>query len=114
MAKIIELYDNGHGVNTWLANALPTKVSREYKKARELVKDIVAKRKAQGVDARILVPEETDISLAERCRRVNAICDKYGKDNVILISVHCNAAVLMENGSRRAVGASIPLGADQG
>lgn len=91
MAKIIELYDNGHGVNT-AGKCSPDQSLREYKKARELVKDIVAKRKAQGVDARILVPEETDISLAERCRRVNAICDKYGKDNVILISIHCNAA----------------------
>ena len=56
------------------------------------MRDIVAKRKAMGYDARILVPEDTDVSLTERCRRVNAICNQYGKDNVIMISVHCNAA----------------------
>lgn len=89
--QIIELYDNGHGINT-LGKCSPDKSLREYKKARELVRDIVAKRKAMGYDARILVPEDTDISLTERCRRVNAVCSQYGKDNVILVSVHCNAA----------------------
>lgn len=88
---IIELYDAGHGVDT-LGKCSPDKSLREYKKARELVRDIVAKRRAMGIDARILVPEETDVSLAERCRRVNDICKQYGKNNVLLISVHCNAA----------------------
>lgn len=91
MKKIVELYDNGHGIDT-LGKCAPDKSLREYKKARELVKDIVARRRAMGYDARILVPEEKDISLVERCRRVNAICKQYGKDNVILVSVHCNAA----------------------
>lgn len=91
MSKIIELYSPGHGRNT-PGKCSPDRRLLEYKKARELVKDIVAKRREQGVDARILVPEEYDVSLSERCRRVNAICDKYGKDNVILVSVHCNAA----------------------
>lgn len=91
MKKIIELYDNGHGENT-PGKRSPDQKLREYKKARELVRDIVAKRKAMGYDARILVPEETDIALSERCRRVNALCDQYGKDNVIMVSVHCNAA----------------------
>lgn len=88
---IVELYDNGHGIDT-PGKCSPDKSLREYKKARELVRDIVAKRRAMGYDARILVPEETDVPLKERCRRVNAICNQYGKDNVIFISVHCNAA----------------------
>lgn len=88
---MIELYDNGHGVNT-AGKCSPDMTLREYKKARELVKDIVARRRAMGYDARILVPEEIDISLKERVRRVNAICDQYGKANVLLVSVHCNAA----------------------
>lgn len=89
--KIVELYDNGHGIDT-LGKCSPDKSLREYKKARELVRDIVAKRRAMGYDARILVPEDKDISLKERCRRVNAICNQYGASNVILVSVHCNAA----------------------
>ncbi len=88
---MVELYDAGHGIDT------PGKCSRdmslrEYKKARELVKDIVARRRAMGYDARILVPEDKDISLKERCRRVNAVCKQVGKSNVLLVSVHCNAA----------------------
>lgn len=89
--KVIELYDPGHGINT-AGKCSPDKSLREYKKARELVRDIVAKRRAMGYDARVLVPEEADVSLGERCRRVNKICDQYGKSNVILVSVHCNAA----------------------
>lgn len=89
--NVIELYDPGHGINT-AGKCSPDKSLREYKKARELVRDIVAKRRAMGYDARVLVSEETDISLTERCRRVNKLCDQYGSSNVILVSVHCNAA----------------------
>lgn len=89
--KIIELYEAGHGVNT-LGKCSPDGSLREYRKARELVKDIVAIRRAMGYDARILVPEDFDVSLAERCRRVNDICKQYGKSNVLLVSIHCNAA----------------------
>lgn len=89
--KTIELYDNGHGINT-AGKCAPDKSLREYRKARDLVKDIVAKRRAMGFDARILVPEDTDVSLAERVRRVNNICNQNPNANVILISIHCNAA----------------------
>lgn len=89
--NIIEYWDPGHGVDT-AGKCSPDCSLLEYKKARELVKDIVAKRRAMGYDARILVPEETDVPLSERCRRVNETCNKVGKDKVIVISVHCNAA----------------------
>ena len=46
----------------------------------------------RGYDAELLVPEDDDISLAERVRRVNAACFLLGKQNVILISIHVNAA----------------------
>lgn len=88
---MIEYWDNGHGIDT-NGKCSPDRRLLEYRKARELVKDIVAKRRAMGYDARILVPEDTDISLAERCRRVNKVCKEVGRNNVILISVHCNAA----------------------
>ncbi len=86
-----ELYDAGHGIDT-LGKCSPDKRLREYEKARELVRDIVARRRAMGYDAHVLVPEEIDVSLDERCRRVNAICNKVGKSNVLLVSIHCNAA----------------------
>ena len=30
--------------------------------------------------------------LAERARRVNEVCARYGANNVLLVSIHCNAA----------------------
>ena len=41
-----------------------------------------------GLKAELLVPEERDISLSKRYRRVNAWCCRLGKDNVIVISIH--------------------------
>lgn len=85
------LIDNGHGVNT-AGKKSPDKQLLEYKYNREIAIQLVAELKAKGYDAERIVTEETDISLGERCRRVNAICNKIGTDNVILISVHVNAA----------------------
>ena len=85
------LIDNGHGVNT-AGKKSPDKQLLEYKYNREIAIQLVAELKAKGYDAERIVTEETDISLGERCRRVNAICNKIGTSNVILISVHVNAA----------------------
>ena len=49
-------------------------------------------KEKRGFDAERIVTEENDISLSERCRRVNSICDRIGTKNVILVSIHCNAA----------------------
>ena len=43
-----------------------------------------------GVKFEILVPEETDVSLPERCRRANVIHADCG-NNAVLFSVHGNA-----------------------
>lgn len=85
------LIDNGHGSNT-AGKHSPDKSLLEYKWAREIATRLVAKLKAEGFDAERIVPEENDISLTERCRRVNAWCTKLGAANVILISIHSNAA----------------------
>lgn len=85
------LIDNGHGVDT-AGKCSPDGTLREYKWAREIAARIVSNLKAQGYDAELLVPEDKDISLAERCRRVNAWCSKLGKQNVLLVSIHANAA----------------------
>lgn len=89
--KLIYLIDNGHGIDT-LGKHSPDMRLREYAYTREIARRIVTALKAQGKDARLLVPEEKDISLTERCRRVNAICQQYGAQNVVLVSVHNNAA----------------------
>ena len=44
------------------------------------------------VDVHLIVPERQDISLSERVRRINKLCDKYGSKNCRMISVHSNAA----------------------
>lgn len=88
---MIILIDNGHGIDT-AGKCSPDKSLREYKWAREIATLLCNFLKNTGYDARLIVPEETDISLRERCRRVNAICDKEGKDNVIFVSIHSNAA----------------------
>lgn len=85
------LIDNGHGVDT-AGKRSPDSSLREYKYAREIAEKVVSELKKRGFDAERIVTEENDISLKERCRRVNALCDKLGTKNVILVSVHCNAA----------------------
>ena len=90
------LIDNGHGHNT-PGKRSPDGKFREYAYNREIAKRIVADLIDRGYDAEILVPEEYDVSLEERVRRVNARCLALGKTNVILVSVHVNAA---GNGSK--------------
>lgn len=85
------LIDNGHGVNT-PGKCSPDKSFREYKWAREIAQRIVTELKSKGYDAELVVTEETDISLTERCRRANAWCKKLGTQNVIFVSIHSNAA----------------------
>lgn len=85
------LIDNGHGVNT-KGKCSPDGTFREYAWAREIAKRIEKSLKAKGYDAERIVPEETDISLTERCRRVNAFCNQIGAKNVMLVSIHANAA----------------------
>lgn len=85
------LIDNGHGVNT-AGKQSPDGLFREYRWAREIATMIVDELKKRGYDAERVVPEETDISLTERCRRANNWCTKLGTSNVIFVSVHANAA----------------------
>ena len=85
------LIDNGHGENT-LGKRSPDERLLEYAYTREIAERVVNELKNLGYDAERIVTEKTDISLRERVRRVNTICDKVGKNNVIFISIHCNAA----------------------
>lgn len=85
------LIDNGHGIDT-PGKRSPDNSLREYKWAREIAERIVTDLKQKGYDAERIVTEENDISLSERCRRVNAYCNKFGAKNILLVSIHCNAA----------------------
>jgi len=85
------LIDNGHGINT-PGKCSPDGKLKEWAYTRFLAEGIIESLKAKGYDAERIVHEDIDISLGERCRRVNCFCNKLGKDNVLLVSVHCNAA----------------------
>lgn len=85
------LIDNGHGSNT-AGKCSPDGKLREYTWAREIASRLVAELKKRSIDAERIVTEETDISLRERCSRVNTICAKLGSKNVMLISIHINSA----------------------
>ncbi len=85
------LIDNGHGENT-PGKRSPDGKFREYLYVREIADEVVARLNARGYDAERIVKEFTDVALAERARRVNEVCGKLGTKNVILVSIHCNAA----------------------
>lgn len=101
---MVILIDNGHGVQT-LGKCSPllddsikigdefTEKGRfkEWKYTRVISNLIVDKLKDMGYDARLVTPEDSDASLAERIRRINTICNKEGAGNVLIISVHANA-----------------------
>ena len=85
------LIDNGHGVET-PGKRSPDGTFREYRYCREIAANIEEELLLAGFDAERIVPEDTDVSLKERCRRVNEWCRKLGAKNVLLVSIHNNAA----------------------
>lgn len=100
MKKI--LIDCGHGKNT------PGKRSPIWKTGlqlfewaynREIGKKVVSQLQEKGILATLIVTEDDDISLAQRVKRVNEICEQVGKQNVLLISIHCNASAKPNTGT---------------
>lgn len=94
MSKNIQEYiiclDNGHGENT-PGKCSPDKKLKEYAYTREIVKRLSETLEKSGYKTYIVTPEETDISLKERCKRINTVYKNNNK-KAISISVHCNAA----------------------
>jgi len=90
------LIDNGHGNNT-SGKRSPDGKFLEAIYTREIAKKLQTDLIARGYDAELITPEDDDIPFPERVRRVNLACLRYGKSNVILISIHVNAA---GNGSK--------------
>lgn len=67
------LIDNGHGVFT-PGKRSPDGQFREALYARQIARMIVFDLNDRGYDASLLVPEDDDIPLKERCNRVNCQC----------------------------------------
>lgn len=88
---MIILCDNGHGIDT-SGKRSPDGKLLEYKWARQVADMIVGYFRSLNRRAELLVPEDEDIPLRERVRRVNEICRQEGSDNVLLVSIHNDAA----------------------
>lgn len=88
---MIFLIDNGHGKET-SGKRSPDGLFREYSYTRDIAAKIVNELMWRGYNAIAIVPEDNDVALTERVRRVNGYCDKLGAANVVLVSVHCNAS----------------------
>ena len=92
MSKVVIL-DNGHGKET-AGKRSPIwgdgSQLFEWEFNRDIVRRIAAMLKAEGIKFEILVPEDNDVSLPERCRRANVIHADCG-NNAVLFSVHGNA-----------------------
>lgn len=85
------LLDNGHGNNT-PGKRSPDGRLMEWAFARELTQRIARCLHCKGYDVERITPEDCDVPLSVRCRRVNHICNQLGKQNVLLVSIHCDAA----------------------
>lgn len=85
------LIDNGHGIDT-PGKRSPDGRFREYLWNRWIAADVCARLLADGIDASLLVPETNDIALSTRVRRANKVCTEVGAGNVLLVSIHANAA----------------------
>ena len=85
------LIDNGHGSNT-AGKRSPDGLFREYAYTREIAAEVTYQLRRKGYDAELLVPELYDVALVERVHRVNVKCQSNGASNVLLVSIHCNAA----------------------
>lgn len=91
--KPIVMLDNGHGKETAGKRSPVWKDGKqlfEYEFNRDIVRRIAKQLSAEGIQYRIIVPEENDISLSERARRANEIYDQ-ANGKAFLLSVHANA-----------------------
>lgn len=91
--KITVLIDNGHGDPPLTGGKCsPDHRLREYHYCREIAQRVSRELSLLGIDTVLLVPEVTDTPLKERVRKANAWAHKLGARNVVLVSIHNNAA----------------------
>lgn len=91
--KITVLIDNGHGDPPLTGGKCsPDHRLREYHYCREIAQRVSRELSLLGIDTVLLVPEVTDTPLKERVRKANAWARKLGARNVVLVSIHNNAA----------------------
>lgn len=84
------IIDNGHGKET-KGKCSPGAQLQEWAWARKSARVLAGILKASGFRCSLLVPEDYDVSLGERCQRANKLHAQNGGRSV-LISLHCNAS----------------------
>lgn len=85
------LIDPGHGIDT-PGKRSPDGLFREYIWNRQVADLILEGLVSAGIDASLVVTETDDVTLRNRVSRVNTICNRVGASNVLLVSIHANAA----------------------
>ena len=85
------LIDPGHGIDT-PGKRSPDGLFLEYLWNRQVADMLLERLVAMGIDASLVVTETNDVTLRNRVNRVNTICNKVGASNVLLVSIHANAA----------------------
>lgn len=89
--KMKILIDAGHGIDT-PGKRSPDGSFLEYLWNRQVADLVYNRLRSWGMDAALVVTETNDIPLRTRVMRVNRVCDHIGTRNVILVSIHSNAA----------------------
>lgn len=92
---MVVLIDNGHGANTAGKRSPKLDDGRqllEYQFAREVAVEVRRELVEMGVHTILVTPETEDITLKERCKRINQYCTQYGTAKCLSVSIHCNAA----------------------
>jgi len=88
----IFMFDFGHGTRQYTAGKRsPDQTLFEGEWNREVGRRIVDALRELGLDCRILVPEDEDISLQERCNRANKLMKENPNKKCRYISIHINA-----------------------
>lgn len=82
---MIVLLDNGHGSET-PGKRSPDGTLLEWRRTRDIAYATYIELCRRAINCKLLVPEDYDVPLGERCRRAN----KY--NDAILVSIHLNAA----------------------
>lgn len=89
MSGFCVIIDNGHGRET-PGKRSPDGRLLEWRWTRDIAIQLKAELEKRGITATLLVPEDTDVPLATRVARANAI-DRLCSDS-ILVSIHVNAS----------------------
>lgn len=87
---MIILLDAGHGEST-PGKRSPDGRLREYKYCREIANEVKKQLTDKGFDVELVVTDEVDVPLMQRCRIVNQYCDIHGK----LILYWCQFTVML-------------------